>query len=161
MTRDSLAKVAIQDQLKDNYCFGCGADNPHGMQIKSFWDGETSICHYLPKPEQSAGPTHYVYGGTIASLIDCHCVGTAIADHYQRDGREVGTEPEIWCVTARLSVNYLAPTPIDQQIVLSARVKERGEKKSVIQCQVMSGDIRTAEGEVIAIRVADSWRKGV
>ena len=41
--------IAFQDLIADNYCFGCGADNPEGMQIKSFWDGEAeSICRYQP-----------------------------------------------------------------------------------------------------------------
>jgi len=32
--------VAIQDQMTGNHCWGCGADNPEGLQLKSFWDGE-------------------------------------------------------------------------------------------------------------------------
>lgn len=150
--------TAIQDGLSDNHCFGCGADNALGMQIKSYWDGDTVICRYKPKPEQCAGPKHYVYGGTIASLIDCHCVGTAIAGHYRQENRAMGSAPDIWCVTGRLTVNYFAPTPINTEIELRARITEQGEKKSVVQCLVYSGGIQTAEGEVIAVRVPAAWR---
>ena len=99
-----------------------------------------------------------MYGGTIASLVDCHCVGTAIAAHYRKAGREIGTGEPIWCVTGRLLVNYLQPTPIDQDIRLVATVQELTDKKAVLTCDVFSGETLTAKGEVIAIRVPPEWR---
>ena len=71
--------TAIQDRIPHNHCYGCGPENPHGLQIKSHWDGKESVCVYEPRPEQCAGPEQYLYGGTIASLIDCHSIGTALA----------------------------------------------------------------------------------
>ena len=148
----------IQDSLHGNHCYGCGIENPTGMQIKSYWDGNRSTCTYQPRPEQCAGPTQYVYGGTIASLVDCHCVGTSIAVQYEREGRAMGTGEPIWCVTGRLTVNYLKPTPIDRPIELTAVVVESTDKKTVLECTVRSGDETTATGEVIAVRVPSSWR---
>jgi acyl-coenzyme A thioesterase PaaI-like protein len=150
--------AAIQDSFKDNHCYGCGADNPLGMQLKSHWDGEVSICTYLPRLEQSAGPTHLLYGGAIASLIDCHCVGTAMANYYQLEGREIGEDPQIWCVTGRLTVNYLKSTPINKPVELRAVITDCTEKKTILKCTVRSGSEITAEGQVIAIRVPYSWR---
>jgi len=150
--------TAVQDQLTDNNCYGCGADNDKGLQIKSHWHGNECICHYVPRPEQCAGPPQYVYGGTIASIVDCHSVNTAMSNHYKREGREVGTAPEIWCVTGRLTVNYLAPTPIDQEIELRSTIEEIGERKTLVRCRVFSGNVQTAEGEVIAVRVGDDWK---
>lgn len=150
--------TAIQDQLQHNHCYGCGAENDKGLQIKSHWHGDESVCRYMPRPEQCAGPLQYVYGGTIASIIDCHCNCTAMSNYYRLEGRAVGAAPEIWCVTGRLTVSYLAPTPIDQEIVLRATIEECGERKTVVKCRAYSGDTQTAEGEVISIRVPDSWR---
>jgi acyl-coenzyme A thioesterase PaaI-like protein len=151
--------TAIQDLIPGNHCFGCGPENPDGMQIKSYWDGEVSVCEYMPRPEQCAGPTQYLYGGAIASLIDCHCVCTAIANYYEVDGHAVGEGPHIWCVTGRLSVNYLKPTLIDRPVELRAFISECGEKKTILACTVYSDGVATAEGEVIAIRVPASWRE--
>ena len=151
--------TAIQDQLPGNNCYGCGANNPHGLQIKSYWEGNESVCRYTPKPEQCAGPTQFVYGGTIASLVDCHSVGTAVSNFYRLAGREMGEAPLIWCVTGRLTVNYLAPTPIDKEIVLRATVEESHERKAVVKCRVFSGDTQVAEGDVIAVRV-EGWVDG-
>jgi acyl-coenzyme A thioesterase PaaI-like protein len=149
----------IQDSVGENHCYGCGADNPLGMQIKSHWDGAVATCTYTPRPEQSAGPTHILYGGTIASLIDCHSVGTAIAHFYDQEQRAIGSKPLVWCVTGRLTVNYLKPTPIDRPVVLTASVRESTEKKAIVACTVASGDEITAEGEVVAVRVPYSWRE--
>jgi len=149
---------AIQDRISDNRCYGCGADNPLGMQIKSHWDGKVSRCTYMPRPEQCAGPTQILYGGTIASLIDCHSVGTAMAAFYERAGRQIGEDPQIWCVTGRLTVSYLKPTPIDRPVELLATIEEIGEKKALLKCELRSDDVVTAEGEVVAIKVPDSWR---
>ena len=150
--------TAIQDRMPDNHCYGCGPDNPQGMRIKSHWQGDECVCTYMPRPEQCAGPLHYLYGGTIASLIDCHCVGTAMSNYYHREGREVGEGDEIWCVTARLTVNYLAPTPIDREVTLRATIAETTEKKTILGCRVFSGDLQTAAGEVVAVRVPPDWK---
>ena len=148
--------TAIQDRLPGNNCFGCGPINSAGMQIKSYVEGEESICRYMPKPEQCAGPPHIVYGGTITSLIDCHSMGTALSNFYRLEGREMGEAPEIWCVTRRLAINYQAPTPIDQEVELRATIEECTEKKAIIKCHVYSGGIATAEGDVTAVRVPNS-----
>ncbi len=151
--------AAIQDSIPHNHCYGCGSENPDGMQIKSHWDGTESTCTYMPRPEQCAGPKQYLYGGTIASVIDCHCVGTAIANYYERDGFAVGEGPPVWCVTGSLNVKYIKPTPIDQPVELRAKIVECDDKKAVVECTLSSSGTVTAEGQVIAIRVPPSWRE--
>ena len=151
--------TAIQDSIPHNHCYGCGPDNPDGMQIKSHWNGAESLCTYVPRPEQCAGPTQYLYGGTIASLIDCHCVCTAIANYYGRDGFDVGEGPAIWCVTGNLDVNYLKPTMIDRPVELRAAIEECSDRKTLVKCTLSSDGVVTAEGSVIAIRVPPSWRE--
>lgn len=151
--------TAVQDQLLNNHCYGCGVDNEKGLQIKSHWQGNECVCRYMPRPEQCAGPLHYVYGGIIASLIDCHSCNTALSNYYRLEGRDIGSDPEIWCVTGRLTVNYRAPTPIDAEIEVRARIVEAGERKTIVQSRVYSSEQLTAEGEVIAVRVPPSWRE--
>ena len=86
-----MSEIAIQDLLPENHCFGCGPLNPEGLQIKSFWSGESeTICTYQPESKHAAGPTHILNGGVIATLIDCHCICTAVAEAYRREGRDVG-----------------------------------------------------------------------
>jgi hypothetical protein len=60
---------------------------------------------WTPCPERAAGPRHLVNGGIIATLLDCHGVCTALADAYRREGREVGTDPEIWYATTSITAD--------------------------------------------------------
>ena len=108
-----MSSTAFQDLIPDNGCYGCGPANPHGLRIKSVWEGEEAVCVYRPEPHQSAGPPQFLNGGIIATLIDCHSVCTAIAHAYRAEGRPIGSAPHIWCVTANLNVTYLRPTPLE------------------------------------------------
>jgi len=150
--------VAFQDAIPGNHCYGCGPENPKGLQIKSYWDGDESICEFQPRPEHSAGPAQYLNGGIIATLIDCHCICTAIANAYRAEGRDFGAAPEIWYVTGTLNVSYSKPTPIDCPVTLRARIIEEKPKKTVLHCSLLSDGVECAKGEVIAVRVPDDWR---
>ena len=153
-----MNRRAIQDQfLRDNHCWGCGRLNEHGLQLKSYWLGEEAVAIWEPQSYHAAGPLDVVNGGIIATIIDCHSACTAMAAAYQAEGRETGTEPQIWCATASLQVTYLRPTPIDQPVELRARVKEMGERKIVVTCSVLSDGDECARGEVVAVRVPPKW----
>jgi len=136
------------------HCYGCGTLNQFGHQIKSFWDGEESVCHFLPKPYHIAIPG-YVYGGMLASLVDCHGTGTAAAAAYRAAGREMDTEPAFRFLTASLHVDYLKPTPLGIELEIRGKVKEVKGRKVVIEEWIIAGGIITVRGEVVAVQVPD------
>ncbi|MGH2403078.1 MAG: PaaI family thioesterase [bacterium] len=150
---------AFQDEFVGNYCFGCGSLNQRGLRIKSYWAGDEAVCAWRPDPVHMAGPQGILNGGIIATIIDCHSICTAIADAYRREGRPLDSEPLIWYVTGSLQVSYLRPTPIDTEVTLRARVKERGEKKSVVVCSLSARGEECARGEILAVRVPAAWRE--
>ncbi|MEO7803522.1 MAG: PaaI family thioesterase [Actinomycetota bacterium] len=152
--------VAFQDQIPDNFCYGCGPSNPVGLKLKSYWDGEEAVSTFEPSSHQAAGPRQFLNGGVIATLIDCHCVCTAVANAYRLEDRPIGSEPHIWCVTAALNVTYLRPTPIDKPVMLRVRILETTAKKTVLECSLHSGFDECARGEVVTVRVPESWRVG-
>jgi acyl-coenzyme A thioesterase PaaI-like protein len=43
--------MAFQDQIRDNYCWGCGADNDAGLQLRSEWDGDVAVAAWTPWPD--------------------------------------------------------------------------------------------------------------
>ncbi len=151
---------AFQDFYAEEFaqCYGCGRLNEHGLHIKSFWDGDESVCVFEPKPRHTAIPG-YVYGGLIASLVDCHGTGTASAAAYRAAGRPMGSEPAFRFVTASLRVEYLLPTPIDAPIEVRGVVKEIKGRKIVVAATVRSRGTVTARGEVVAVQVPDSLAK--
>ncbi len=143
----------------DNYCWGCGSDNDAGLRLKSTWDGDASVATWTPRPEHAAGPRHLLNGGIIATLLDCHGVCTAIADGYRREGREIGSEPEIWYATAWVAVEYLRPTPLAEPVSLQGRVVERDDRRTVVACALSSGGRERARARVEAIRVPADWKR--
>ena len=77
-----MNKKSFQEYYPDelSYCYGCGRLNEHGLKLKSYWDGEETVAIFHPRPYHIAIPG-YVYGGLIASLIDCHGTGSAADLH--------------------------------------------------------------------------------
>jgi acyl-coenzyme A thioesterase PaaI-like protein len=150
---------AFQDYYPDDYshCYGCGRLNKKGLQIKSYWDGEESLCRFQPEPYHLALPG-YVYGGLIASLIDCHATGTAAAAKYREEGRQMGTAPALRFVTAALHVDYLAPTPIDATLELRGRVKAINGRKVIVAVALFAGNKKCAQGEVVTVLMPEDMR---
>ncbi len=153
-----MEEQPFQDQIPDNFCYGCGPGNEQGLRIKSFWDGEVSLSTFVPQPFHTAGPKRILNGGIIATIVDCHCLCTAIADAYRRENRPIGSAPLIWCATAYLKIDYLHPVLLDRPVTLRARVVEAGPKKTVLFCSVFSQGRECARGEVLAVRVPPVWR---
>lgn len=153
--------LAFQDQMKSNHCFGCGADNGSGLQIKSYWtDNDTaaqSYCDFHAAAHHNAGVTHYVNGGIISTVMDCHTICTAMADGYRREQRAMGEGETIWYVTGRLLVNYLKPVPIASNCRFLANIDNVSGKKTTLSGQLMIGDVCYATAEVLAIRVSEAW----
>jgi acyl-coenzyme A thioesterase PaaI-like protein len=150
---------AVQDFYPDDFahCYGCGRLNPHGLQIKSRWEGDEVVARFTPRPEHVAIPG-FVYGGLIASLVDCHAMGTAAAAVERAAGREIGDGAAPRFVTGSLRVDYLKPTPLGGELVIRARPVEIGERKVVVHAAVTAAGVVTARGEVVAVRMPDSMR---
>ncbi len=151
-----MPQKAFQDYYPDDlsHCYGCGRLNEHGLQLKSFWDGEETVAIFEPRPYHTAIPG-YVYGGLIASLIDCHGTGTASAAAYRQAGREMGTDPPLRFVTAALRVDYLRPTPMGVPLEVRGRVTEISGRKVVVSATVSAGGQVCARGEVVAVQMPD------
>lgn len=152
-----MTRKAIQDQWLEwgTVCWGCGKNNTHGLQLKSYWEGDETIAHWEPKPYHLAFPG-VLCGGIIASLIDCHATNTANAAAYKAEGRELNSKAGKGYVTGSLSIKYIKPTPVDQPVTLRARVKEITRRKIIVTCSLFSEGIKTATGEVVAIRLHET-----
>ena len=142
---------AFQDFYPDNvaHCYGCGRLNDQGLRIRTHWEGQESVTRFRPRPEHMAVPG-YVYGGLIASLVDCHGTGTAAAAMYRQEGRPMDSTPAHRFVTASLQVDYLAPTPIDCELEIRGRVLEIKGRRVTVEATVLANGIVTARGRVVA-----------
>jgi len=147
---------AFQDFYPDNlsHCYGCGRLNPHGLHIKSRWDGDETVAIVHPEPYHCAIPG-YVYGGFIASAIDCHGTGTAAAAAYRAENRGMDTQPPLRFVTASLHVDYLRPTPLGVPLEVRGKVKEIKGRKVVVTATVSAEGKICAKGEVVAVKMPE------
>jgi len=153
-----VSDKAFQDHWGHNDCWGCGANNPEGLHIKSFWSEENSVSEWIPLEHHKAGPDGFLNGGIIATLIDCHSVATAIADCYRQEGRGLDTEPLLWCVTATMKIDYLRPVSTSQAVILKAGIVKRDGRKIRVKCELYSGGKVCVRGDVLAIKVPpEKW----
>lgn len=157
MTNNQI-QLSIQDQIgPENNCHGCGPNNPHGLRIKSYMQGQAAICNFTPQAHHCAGSKEIVNGGIIASLLDCHSINLCMADAYLQAGREIGSEPKLWYVTASLNISYLKPTPLKlapaAPIVLNARIIKREGRKSWAECELSVDGTVCVKAEVLGIGI--------
>lgn len=152
-------KHAIQDEYPDDFawCFGCGRLNEEGDHFRTGWQGDETVTYFEPSEKHTAIPG-FVYGGLIASLIDCHGTGSASLALHRKNGHEPGSGKEApRFVTASLNVNFLAPTP--QGIVLKAvgKIEEIHPKKWKVFVEVFAGETLCANGEFVGVVMPASF----
>lgn len=152
-----MRDAAIQDLYPEDvaHCYGCGRLNREGLHIRTYWDGEEGVARFTPRSSHVAVPG-YVYGGLLASLLDCHAIGTAAAAHMAAAGRVPGADPSSRFVTAELRVSYLKPTPVGHELVVRARPVDVGERKVRVTAEVVAAGEVTVRGEVLAVRMPGS-----
>jgi acyl-coenzyme A thioesterase PaaI-like protein len=147
---------AVQDYYPEDvaHCFGCGRLNEDGHQLKTVWEGDETVSRFRPAPHHTAIPG-YVYGGLIASLLDCHGTGGAAAATLRREGREIGEGEAPRFVTASLQVDFLKPTPLGPELVVRGRVLEINDRKVVLEESLSVEGVVTARGRVVAVRMPE------
>ncbi|WP_042355803.1 PaaI family thioesterase [Bacillus rubiinfantis] len=152
---------AIQDEYPDDFawCYGCGRLNEAGHHFRTGWHGEQTLTIYSPRPEHHALPG-FVYGGLIASLIDCHGTGSASLALHRKNGHEPGegAEPPRF-VTASLQVQFLKPTPNGVPLKAIGTIEEIHPKKFKVKTEVYADDALTATGEVVAVVMPSTFLK--
>lgn len=158
-----MDSLCFQDQYPEvlAQCYGCGRFNEHGHRIKSYWDGDESVCHFLPEPFYTSIPG-YVYGGLLAALIDCHGTGTASAAIYKAAKEaDPNAEPNTRTLTASLHVDYLKPTPLGVELEVRGKVKEQKGRKVVVEEWISANGIITVRGHVVAVQVPESMMENL
>ena len=116
-----------------NKCFGCGGANDAGMKLTFVQDNvNRKIVGRFILGEAYQGGGGMAHGGIIAMLLD-EAMG------------KVCRFREVRAVTAELTVQYLKPVKVDQEIVVEGfETEQRGRNL------FLAGEIRNSAGEVLA-----------
>ena len=117
----------------DNLCFACGGGNARGMHLTFEQDDAARrIRGGFRITGDYQGGAGFVHGGIIATLLD---EVMAKVSRFEKDH----------AVTAKLSVEYLRPVPIEVDLIVEGWELERNERDRFRQ-----GEIRNASGVVLA-----------
>ncbi|MCP3889753.1 MAG: PaaI family thioesterase [Desulfobulbaceae bacterium] len=147
-----MSGKAFQDQYSEDYanCYGCGRNNEHGLHLKSYWDGDESVCRYTPELKYSGGFPNFVYGGMIASLMDCHGAGTAAAAKAKESGQPISR-----FVTASIKIDYQKPTPLGVELEVRGKVVEIKGRKVIVDLQLLAENTVRATGTVVMVEIPE------
>jgi uncharacterized protein (TIGR00369 family) len=116
-----------------NKCFGCGGDNAAGMKLTFEQDNvNRRIVGKFVLGERYQGGGGFGHGGIIAVLLD-EAMG------------KVCRFREVRAVTAELTVEYLKPINVQQEIIVEGRETEQKGRNIF-----MAGEIRNEAGDVLA-----------
>jgi acyl-coenzyme A thioesterase PaaI-like protein len=143
---------AIQDTYDDasSWCYGCGRLNDEGLHFRTFVEGDKTVTRYEPDAHHTGG-RDFLYGGLIASIIDCHSTATAAAAGYAAEGRAIGSEPRLRYVTASLKVDFVAPSPVGEPLEVRGKAVEVKGRKVVVESELRVRGQVCARGHVVAV----------
>jgi len=116
-----------------NSCFGCGGGNPRGMKLVFDQDTERRriVGRFRLGAEYQGGPG-FIHGGIIATVLD-EAMG------------KVCRFSDVRAMTAELTIEYLRPVPVDEEIHVEAYQNQHNGRQLFHQ-----GEIRNAAGELLA-----------
>jgi acyl-coenzyme A thioesterase PaaI-like protein len=147
-------RQAIQDWYPEGYshCYGCGRNNPKGLHVRSFEEGDDLVAR-IPPCTDEISHDKVAYAGYVASLLDCHAIAAAAAAAHRARGYEVGQGEIAPFMTHDLKVEYVRPTPAGVPYVLRARALFVQGHKVVVKAELRAGNIVTARAEVHAVEI--------
>jgi uncharacterized protein (TIGR00369 family) len=132
-TRGLLTDIIRLAPNPTNKCFGCGGDNAGGMKLTFEQDNvNRKIVGRFVVGERYQGGGGFAHGGIIATLLD-EAMG------------KVCRFRDVRAVTAELTVEYLKPVSVSQEIVVEGHEAEQKGRNLFLL-----GEIRNAEGLVLA-----------
>ncbi len=149
---DEVKKTETQS-LQERYasksiCFGCGPANAKGLRIRSFPHGDEVVADWMPESHHEAYPG-MLNGGIVGSLLDCHS-NWAAAWRLMNDH---GWDKPQCTVTAKYSVQLLAPTPSNQSLHLRARIVDVTGGHVTVESELSSNGKVTAKCKGVFVMV--------
>jgi acyl-coenzyme A thioesterase PaaI-like protein len=151
MNKNTPLQDIIHTEAPIRQCYGCGSDNPHGMQIKSFLEGDEAVSHWRAKEHHCSYPG-FLNGGVACTLIDCHSAWAAFSIECRDKGLDFSEKPDLstgW--TRAMSVEFLKPVPLSSEVTLRARVIKKGRTSRTVACSLFAEGNECVRAEVTLV----------
>ncbi|MBQ6005913.1 MAG: PaaI family thioesterase [Selenomonadaceae bacterium] len=118
--------------MADEYCFACGEKNPIGLHLTFDFDGEKITTKKI-LPREFQGYDGTAHGGILSTMLDETMCKFISAKYNER------------ALTGRLEVRYKFPTPIEQELKITAW--QENQRKNII---TMRSTVETVDGVITA-----------
>lgn len=121
----------LEELPSSSGCFVCGQDNPTGLHIRFFTDGEVAYGEYM-SPAGYQGYEGILHGGILSTLLD-EVMAKALAVQ------------GITAVTGKLDVRFRKAAPTGEKLLIKGWVKSQK-----IGSYKVASEITSEEGQVLA-----------
>ncbi len=146
--RDTLTKMKTHHEnltpmahSAQNRCFGCGAANPGGLHLEFLLAEDSTVVCLATIPDHFEGPTGYLHGGIIATLLD---------ETMSKAVRALG----LTAMTRHMEVDYRRPVPSGAPIRMEGRVMRGEGRKHWTEARIFdAGDVVLAHSTGLFIEV--------
>ena len=136
----------------DTACFGCGAENPHGLGMKFESNGERLRSRLTIHPH-FRGWSNLVHGGVLSTILDEIMAWTVIS----LTGK--------FMLTKGMSVEFKKPVRVGAQLIANGFIREhKGERRVVAIGQIFDehGELcASSEGEFVLFTKEQFLRMGI
>ncbi len=109
---------------QDQTCFGCGAKNLHGLQMK-FSTDDHRLYSFTKVPVAMAGWDKTVHGGILSTILD-EVMGWSLIYLFKKLG-----------VTKTITVNFVKPVQVKEQLTVVGGIQQKLSDRTVL----MMGEI--------------------
>jgi hypothetical protein len=131
----------------------CSGHVAAGWRLESYWAEDEAVCTWYPRAIPALSSPEVIEDRTLADLIVCHCLGTAVAAARLADGPQGNPALRIRYAAASLRMTYLSPATDNTPLTLRARVRELDDGTTTLTCSLFTDVEEHARGEVVAVRV--------
>ncbi|MBR4642774.1 MAG: PaaI family thioesterase [Selenomonadaceae bacterium] len=118
--------------MSDEYCFACGEKNPIGLHLTFDFDGEKITTKKI-LPKEFEGYEGTAHGGILSTMLDETMCKFISAKYHEKS------------LTGRLEVRFKFPTPVNQELKITAW--EENRRKNIIS---MRATVETQDGTITA-----------
>jgi len=136
--RDDLRPLPHSAQ---NRCFGCGQNNPRGLQLRFFLAPDGTVVCPVEVPDLYEGPPGYLHGGILATLLD-----EAMSKAVRAQG--------LTAMTRHMEVDYRLPVPSGAALSVEARLLRSEGRKHWTEAEIRDNAGRAlARGKGLFVEV--------
>jgi acyl-coenzyme A thioesterase PaaI-like protein len=133
-------------QPASSNCFVCGRANLYGLHIEFYENESGEVSANTSVPAHFQGYPGIVHGGVIAAMLD-EVSGRALMQG----------DPNRFAVTAKLSVRYRKPVPVETPIRLVGHLTKDDGRVAYTTGEILGPDgVILAEAEAVLVNMPDT-----